>query len=78
MNYKQAFGRYLKICRLRAGMTQEQLSEISGISVRQICNIETGKSEPKLASLSKLCSSCNIEFNNFIKEYTSLFQPPRL
>lgn len=78
MNYKKTFGKYLRKCRIQAGMTQEALAERCGLSIRQIYNIENGKSEPKLTSLSKLCKSCNIEFDNFIKEYTSLFQPPRL
>lgn len=75
MNYTKEFGRYVQYCRINAGITQEELAEKCDLSTRQICNIETGRSEPKLTTISKICSICHLSFDNFIKENTSLFQP---
>lgn len=75
MDYTKEFGRYLQACRKQAGISQEELAEKCDMSTRQICNIETGRCEPKLTTISRLCTICNLEFDNFLKEHTSLFQP---
>lgn len=75
MDYTKEFGRYVKACRKQAGISQEELAEKCDMSTRQISNIETGRCEPKLTALSRLCISCGIEFDKFIKDNTILFQP---
>ncbi|MBQ3124968.1 MAG: helix-turn-helix transcriptional regulator [Clostridia bacterium] len=78
MDYTKEFGRYVKACRKQAGISQEELAEKCDMSTRQISNIETGRCEPKLTALSRLCISCGIEFDKFIKDNTILFQPKLL
>ena len=75
MDYTKEFGKYVKASRKRAGISQETLAEKCDMSTRQISNIETGKCEPKLSTLSRICIGCGISFDDFIKEYISLFQP---
>ena len=47
------FGKILKNYRLQSGLTQEQLSEKLGISLKYISRIETGKSGVKTQTLIK-------------------------
>lgn len=75
MDYTKEFGKYIKACRKEAGLSQEELAEMCDMSTRQISNIETGRCEPKLTALSRICISCGLSFDSFIKEYSSLFQP---
>jgi transcriptional regulator with XRE-family HTH domain/tetratricopeptide (TPR) repeat protein len=37
------FGQILRDCRFRAGLSQEELAELAGVSARTICNIERGR-----------------------------------
>lgn len=78
MDYTKEFGRYVKAYRKQAGISQEELAEKCDMSTRQICNIETGRSEPKLTAISRICISCGIEFDKFLNENTLLFQPKLL
>lgn len=75
MNYTKEFGKYIRFCRKEAGISQEALAEKCNLSTRQISNIETGRCEPKLTSILKMCQACNISFDSFMKELTLLFRP---
>lgn len=75
MDYTKEFGKYVKAYRKIAGMSQETLAEKCDMSTRQISNIETGRCEPKLNAISRICVNCELEFDKFLKEHISLFQP---
>ncbi len=72
MNFKQAFGRHLKIIRKSKGLTQEKLSELIGIHPRQVSKIETGDHFPTSSTIENLCVELtisprdlfNFEFDN--------------
>ncbi|HMM20729.1 MAG TPA: helix-turn-helix transcriptional regulator [Selenomonadales bacterium] len=49
--------------RIRRGQTMKDLSRLSGVSVKQICNIENGKVEPTLGTLQKIERSLGIEID---------------
>ena len=52
----------LKKCRIRAGLTQEQLAEKSGVSRITIANIERGKQEfLKSSTIIKLADALAID-----------------
>ncbi|MBP2329139.1 transcriptional regulator with XRE-family HTH domain [Kibdelosporangium banguiense] len=54
----QSFGSLLRAYRLRAGMTQDELAETSGVSTRTISLLETGKRDrPRLASARLLAEA---------------------
>lgn len=53
----------IRLERLRRKMTLKELSSISTVSVKQICDIENGKVIPNLKTLEKLASSLGLEIN---------------
>lgn len=55
----ELFSLRLRELRKNIGLTQMQLSEISGVRQDLICLYERGKTYPKLTSLVKLASSLN-------------------
>jgi D-alanyl-D-alanine-carboxypeptidase/D-alanyl-D-alanine-endopeptidase len=56
-----AVARNLRLQRKHKGLTQEQLSESSGVAIRTIQRIENAKVEPHLQTLSLLAQSLDIE-----------------
>ena len=59
--YCKQFGIILRHYRENKNYTREALAELCDISDRCISNIERGISEPKLGTLVKLCTSCEID-----------------
>lgn len=56
----------IRIERLRQKMTLKELSEVSTISVKQICDIENVKVSPKLETLEKLAQPLGLKINVYI------------
>ena len=54
------FGKKLKMARIRAGLTQEELAEKVGISRGSIARYELGEMEPKLENLISLSEILDI------------------
>ena len=52
--YKESFHEKIKKARLKAGYTQIEVSEATGISQSIIAYLETGKREPSLENLGIL------------------------
>lgn len=52
-----SMGRKLRLRRKIKGLSLQQLSEMSGISVSQLSQIERGGSEPSLRSLQMICGA---------------------
>ncbi len=59
--YCQQFEILLRNYRKNQNYTRETLAELCDISDRCISNIERGVSEPKLGTLLKLCTRCEID-----------------
>lgn len=55
--------------RLKYGWSQQQLAEISGLSVRTIQRIEAGN-PPSVESLKSLAAAFDIDFETFNQEHT--------
>ncbi len=53
-------GQKIKFERTKRKLSQEQLAELSDISVHGISNIETGKTDVKYTNLQKLAKAFNI------------------
>lgn len=63
------FGANLKTCRKKAGLTQEQLAEKAGVTVKYISNIECQISFPSAQVISSLSNALGIpEFKLFLPE----------
>lgn len=63
------WSKILKDSRLKANLTQEQLAEKVGISVKYISRIETGKSGIKTQTLIKYINLLGITPNVFYKSF---------
>lgn len=59
MDYTEVGKRILK-SRNAKGLTQEELSELSGVSIPHISNIENGKTKIKVDTLVKLSNALNV------------------
>lgn len=58
---RENIGRQLAELRKSAGMTQEQLSELSGLNRANISKIESGKYNVSIDILGKLCEVLGVE-----------------
>ncbi len=58
-------GRFISECRKRKNLTQEQLSEILGVSSKSVSRWENGKSLPDYTILDSLCNALGISINEF-------------
>jgi len=54
--------------RKRRKIRQDQLSEIAGVSVRTVRDIENGVGNPELATLLKLCDVLGMELTITIRK----------
>jgi ribosome-binding protein aMBF1 (putative translation factor) len=55
--YRQKVGDQIRLRRESLGMTQEQLSEITGLSQSHICRLEVGKHAPTFTTMERLASA---------------------
>ena len=56
----------IKLERVKAGLTQEQLAEKAGLSRNSIQKIEQGKVSPTVDTLEKLANAFEMDFQIFI------------
>jgi transcriptional regulator with XRE-family HTH domain len=61
MTPKEQMAVRLKALRERRGLTQEQLSEKSGIGRSHLARLETGKQDPTLSTLEKLAKALGVK-----------------
>ena len=61
-------GRSITVRRKQLKLRQDDLAEMSGVTVRTIYNIEEGKGNPSLNTLSRLCDILGLEINVNIKQ----------
>ena len=62
------FGKIIKERRNLLGLTQQDLADYSGLSLRIIKSIETGKGNPSLNTLHKLVDILGLEIILQVKE----------
>ena len=58
----------IKARRKNLNVTQEQLADISGVSLRTLKQFEGGKGNPTLQTLSKLSDALGLEIKLDVKE----------
>lgn len=56
----------VKLERIKAGLTQEELAFESGLNRNSIQKIETGKVSPSIKSLEKIAKALNMDFYTLI------------
>lgn len=50
------------------GVTQEELADITGVSVRRIVDIERGKANPSFATLRKIAVALGLEITATVRK----------
>lgn len=60
MNIYAITARQLRLMRLQAGLTIEDLAGAAGISVSFLAYLETNKKKPSLATLAKIAAALNV------------------
>lgn len=65
----KTIGKSLTKARKAKHLTQEQLSEISGISLSQISRIECDKSSPTVQTLLTLCDVLDVGLDEVLHDY---------
>ncbi|MFV0398726.1 MAG: helix-turn-helix domain-containing protein [Bacteroidales bacterium] len=58
----------IKVRRTLLGLTQQDLSDYTGLSVRIIKSIETGKGNPSVGTLNKIADILGLELMLKVKE----------
>lgn len=58
----------IKERRFLLGLTQQDLADYAGLSLRIIKNIEVGKANPSVATLSKIAKVLGLELRLKVKE----------
>ncbi|GGU84437.1 hypothetical protein GCM10009504_46000 [Pseudomonas laurentiana] len=71
MTDKKAFAERLLWARSKAGMSQKELAEKSGISVPQINRYESGKAVPRLRSAMRLGHVLGVDAYDLVPELAS-------
>lgn len=61
------FAEVLRQTRLRAGMTQEDLADRAGVSVRFVSLLETGRRQPSLSALAALGHGLGMPMSELIR-----------
>ncbi len=73
MEYKKAFGKFVRAKRLEAKLTMEQVAELCDMSVRGYADVEVGESDPKLSTVVKIALSLHLDLNCFLAEVEKKF-----
>ena len=63
-NLQQKLGKKIKTLRNEAGLSQEQLGELTDLDRTYISDIERGKRNPSLKSLEKLAKALKISISD--------------
>ncbi len=67
LELRKKFGKRLRYLRRDRDITQEQLSELTDISVHFISRLETGQSSPSLETIVKLAKALDVEVAELFK-----------
>lgn len=62
------FNEKLKVVRKQKGLSQAELGKLLGVQAQTIGRWETGKSEPNLETVNKLCEILDVPLRYFISE----------
>jgi len=69
-------GNEISEARHKKGLTQDELSKLTGISRSYICDVENGRYNPSLKLMTKLAGALDIDLN-FLLEMTEIQCAPK-
>jgi transcriptional regulator with XRE-family HTH domain len=64
----EELGKVIRDRRLSLRIEQRALSEISGVAVHTLSNIESGKGNPTLATVARVLDALGMEFNVSVRQ----------
>ncbi|TWG95970.1 putative transcriptional regulator with C-terminal CBS domains [Mesorhizobium sp. J18] len=67
MDMRKLVGRNARKIREKAGLTQEQLAEISGFSQQYISGLEKGRRNPTIVTLYELASALRVNHVELVR-----------
>ncbi|BCH19087.1 helix-turn-helix transcriptional regulator [Mesorhizobium sp. L-2-11] len=67
MDMRKLVGRNARRIREKAGLTQEQLAEISGFSQQYISGLEKGKRNPTIVTLYELAQALRVSHTDLVR-----------
>ena len=68
MNIYATIAKQLRLRRLQAGLTIEDLADAAGISVSFLAYLETNKKKPSLATIAKIAAALNVSVSGLLNE----------
>jgi transcriptional regulator with XRE-family HTH domain len=76
---KSAFGAQVKALRAEKGMTQEELSQRSGLAIRFLQDVEAGNKQASIKTVFKLADGLGVKpdqlLNNIFKDWQKAGNP---
>lgn len=72
-----SFAEYIQRQRSKIGLTQQQVAEMAGISLRQYQELETGRHQPRLCTAVQIASVLEIDLNLLRDSLPKAEIPPR-
>jgi transcriptional regulator with XRE-family HTH domain len=60
-------GRNLRRARVRAGMTQEEVANRSGVHATEVSRIEGGKRDPQVSTVQKLAEAVGLNASDLLR-----------
>jgi transcriptional regulator with XRE-family HTH domain len=67
MDMRKLIGRNVRVFREERGLTQEQLSEISGFSQQYISTLEVGHRNPTVITVYELAQALGVDFLDLVR-----------
>ncbi len=72
MDIYDTIAKQLRLKRLQAGLTIEDLADTAGISVSFLAYLETNKKKPSLATIAKIAKALNVSISELFNERSVL------
>ena len=72
MRITEQFGQNLRAYRIRLGVSQEKLAEISGLHRTYISGLESGARNPSITIVAKLANALGVEPSDLLKRCSKL------
>jgi transcriptional regulator with XRE-family HTH domain len=60
-------GRNLRRARKRAGLTQEEVAERSGVHATEVSRIEAGKRDPRISTMERLAEAVEVSPSDLLR-----------
>jgi transcriptional regulator with XRE-family HTH domain len=73
----EVFAARLKELRIAAGLTQQELAQRIGMSLRQVSRLETGENVPTWPTILSLASALGVTCQEFQQAPATLAEAPR-